>query len=67
MPFPLSKYSLKSLNMAKFSTFIENKKKHLPKRIQDKFWIVKYLILVMIRYNYISVMGEEINNIMNVI
>lgn len=27
--------------------------KELPPEDQDKIWIIKYLILVMVRYNYI--------------
>lgn len=50
-----------------YRSFIQNKKSHLSRQIQDKFWIIKYMILVMVRYNYIDPTDKQINSIMGCI
>jgi hypothetical protein len=52
--FYRKKHNLKVLasemDYKKFENF---NKLHLSHEIQDKIWMIKYLILVMVRYNYI--------------
>jgi hypothetical protein len=60
----MKKHNLKVLasemDYKKFESFNQL---HLSQEIQDKIWMIKYLILVMVRNNYIIPNSKEIGTI----
>ena len=49
------------MNYNKFLKKIDNK----DKTVMDKVWMIKYLLVVMVRYNYLLPIPEELDVILN--